>query len=87
VDFLDLLLFVLTQICTDSVSRKMSVIQWKQIKLPSSSDQSIALTQRRSSVDTLGTDKSEKFEMEESEFLEPVDKIPVMVDDEDDYQG
>jgi hypothetical protein len=38
-------------------------------------------------VDTLGTDKSEKFEMEESEFLEPVDKIPVMVDDEDDYQG
>lgn len=86
-DFLDLLLFVLTQICTDSVSRKMSVIQWKQIKLPSSSDQSIALTQRRSSVDTLGTDKSEKFEMEESEFLEPVDKIPVMVDDEDDYQG
>lgn len=65
----------------------MSVIQWKQIKLPSSSDQSIALTQRRSSVDTLGTDKSEKFEMEESEFLEPVDKIPVMVDDEDDYQG
>ena len=42
---------------------------------------------RRGSVSTNHTENTEKFELEESsEFLQPVDAAPVMVD-EDDYQA